>query len=102
MNLRILSPVDRIRLVTKAPSLIRLSYRLLRDPRVPILPKALTVAAIVFVLSPIDVPGWIPVIGQAGDILVIVNVLDFFITSAPRHIVQEHITALGLEGKFKI
>ena len=34
--------------------------------------------------------------------LVVVNVLELFIKSAPRHVVEEHIRDLGLEGRFKV
>ncbi len=102
LNLGNLSPINRVQLVLRLPSILRLSYRLMLDARVPLLPKVLAIAAILFVLSPLDVPAWIPVIGQAGDILVTVNILDFFIKTAPRYVVQEHIVNLGLQGKFSI
>jgi uncharacterized membrane protein YkvA (DUF1232 family) len=102
LNLRSLSPINRIQLVFRLPSVARLSYSLFRDPRVPVTSKAVTVGAIALILSPIDIPGWIPIIGQAADALVIVNVLDMFINTAPRDVVQEHIQLLGLERKFKV
>ncbi len=102
LNLRALSPLNRVQLVMRLPSITRLSVRLMRDPRVPMPAKAATLGVIALVLSPIDLPGWVPVIGQAADALVIVNVLDVFIRAAPRHVVQEHIAALGLQSKFKI
>ena len=64
--------------------------------------KATTASVIALVLSPIDLPGWVPVLGQAADALVIVNVLDVFIKAAPRHVVEEHIRALGLQNKLKV
>jgi len=47
-------------------------------------------------------PGWIPIIGQGFDIILIVKVLDLFIGAAPQHVVQEHVAALGLERSFNI
>lgn len=102
LNLRALSPINRVQLVLRLPSVTRLSVRLLRDPRVPLPAKAATLGAIALVLSPLDLPGWVPVVGQAADALVIVNVLDIFIKSAPRHVVQEHIVELGLQNKLKV
>ncbi len=102
LNLRTLSPLARVQLLMRLPSLSRLSLRLFRDPRVPLAAKASALGVIALVVSPIDVPGWIPVIGQVGDAVVIVNVLDIFIKAAPRHVVQEHIRDLGLEKKFKV
>lgn len=101
-NLRALSPLNRLLLVRRLPSVTRLSLRLLRDPRVPMGTKAATLGTIALVLSPIDLPGWVPVVGQAADALVIVNILDVFISLAPRHVVQEHIAALGYQNKFKM
>lgn len=102
LNLRILSPLQRMQLMLRIPSLSRLSLRLLRDERVPIQIKAAAVGAVALIVSPIDLPGWVPVIGQAADVFVIVNVLDVFIKAAPREVVREHIHDLGLENKFSI
>ncbi len=85
--------------LTRLPNLARLSLRLLQDPRVPMGNKAVGVGAIVLVLSPIDIPGWVPVLGQALDVLLILNILERFIHAAPRAVVEEHIAALGLTGK---
>ena len=101
-NLRALSPLERIQLLVRLPSVVRLAYRLFLDDRVPLRAKAVTLGVIGLVLSPIDVPGWVPVIGQLGDALVIVNVLDAFIMAAPPHVVREHIRELGLEGRLRV
>ena len=102
LNLRSLTAVDRIQLLLRLPSIVRLSYYLFRDPRVPVINKAITAAAIVFIISPIDVPNWVPFLGQAADIFFTVNVLELFIRFAPRQVAQEHIAALGLQGKIKL
>jgi uncharacterized membrane protein YkvA (DUF1232 family) len=101
-NLRGLSPLERMQLVLRLPSVVRLSYHLFLDDRVPLEAKGVTLGVIGLVLSPIDVPGWVPVIGRVGDALVIVNVLDAFIMAAPRHVVQEHIRELGLESRLQV
>jgi len=101
-NLRALSPLQRIQLLVRLPSVVRLAYRLFRDDRVPLRAKAVTLGVIGLVLSPLDVPAWIPVIGEAGAALAIVNVLDAFIMAAPRHVVREHIRNLGLEGRLRV
>lgn len=102
LNLGKLSTLGRLQLVMRFPSVARLSYRLFLDPRVSTKSKAATASVIALVLSPIDLPGWVPVLGQAADALVIVNVLDVFIKAAPRHVVEEHIRALGLQNKLKV
>ena len=102
LNLGSLSTLGRLQLVLRFPSVARLSYRLFLDPRVPVKAKATTLGVIAFVLSPVDIPTWVPVLGQFGDIVVIVNLLDVFIRAAPRHVVRQHIHELGLEDKFRI
>lgn len=102
LDLGALSPLDRLQLVWRFPSVARLSLRLMQDGRVSWRTKAAALGVIALVLSPIDLPGWVPVVGQAADIIVIVNVLDIFIKAAPRDVVEEHIRELGLQGKFKV
>ncbi len=52
---------------------IRLFFHALIDPRTPRIVKILSAIAILYVLSPIDfVPDFIPVLGQADDIVVFI------------------------------
>lgn len=88
------------RSLTRLPQLVRLAYLLLRDPRVPSRSKAMAFGTIALVLSPLDLPGWIPVVGQGLDVIVIAAILDRFVASAPAEIVREHAAALGLRGDF--
>ena len=54
------------------PNMVKLLGRLLKDARVPTAEKALFVAAIVYVISPIDfIPDVFPFIGQVDDIYVV-------------------------------
>lgn len=54
------------------PNMVKLLGRLLKDSRVPKAEKALFVAAIVYVISPIDfIPDVFPFIGQVDDIYVV-------------------------------
>jgi uncharacterized membrane protein YkvA (DUF1232 family) len=102
LNLNAITPIERLFLVVRLPGVTRLALRLLQDGRVPARNKAVTLGIIAFIFSPFDIPRWIPVLGQLGDALVVVNVLELFIKSAPRHVVEEHIRDLGLEGRFKV
>ena len=62
----------------------RLAVRLMREPRVPTLLKAIPVVAALYVISPIDlVPDLIPVLGQLDDLGVIVGALELFIRLCP-------------------
>lgn len=88
------------RSLMRLPHLARLSLRLVRDPRVPTATKAMAIGAIALVLSPLDLPGWVPVIGQGLDALVIAAILDRFIAAAPAHIVREHSAAMGNRNEY--
>ncbi len=99
---RAFSPFYRARLAWRLPTLTRLALRLVRDPRVPRSAKVATLGAIGLVLSPVNLPGWVPVVGQAADLLVIAIVLDVFIRTAPRMVVREHVAALGLRPRFTV
>lgn len=88
------------RSLMRLPQLVRLSLRLVRDARVPTPTKALAIGAIALVLSPLDLPGWIPIIGQGLDAVVIAAILERFIQAAPAHVVREHEASLGQQGGF--
>lgn len=74
----------------------RLLLRLLRDPRVNLLLKALPVAAVVYLVSPLDAA--IPVIDDA-----VVLGLGFyaFLELCPPDVVAEHRAALAAEASSK-
>lgn len=96
------SPIDRVRLLMRLPSILRISYRLMLDSRVSLSSKLMTAGSVALLLSPLDIPAWIlPFVGQVGDALVIVNVLDTFIRNAPRLVVEEHLADLGMTGKYR-
>jgi uncharacterized membrane protein YkvA (DUF1232 family) len=74
----------------------RLALRLLRDSRVPLGAKLIFGATVVYLLSPLDiVPDWIPVLGQADDVMVLMAGLNLFLKACPRWLVQEHESDLG-------
>ncbi len=73
----------------------RLVWRLMQDPRVPILPKLIIPASILYVLSPIDlVPDFILGLGQVDDLAIFFFGIRSFIAMCPPDIVEEHRRAL--------
>ncbi len=73
----------------------QLVWRLINDPRVPVLPKLIVPAVVIYVVSPIDlIPDPIPVLGQMDDIGVIFFGIRFFIEMCPPDVVMEHRRAL--------
>jgi uncharacterized membrane protein YkvA (DUF1232 family) len=73
------------------PRLARLLYRLMRDPRVPAVDKALLAAALAYVASPIDViPDFIPFVGQVDDLFAVALVLLRVVGDAGDAVLREH------------
>ena len=85
----------RIRtVVLEVPRNTKLAYCLLRDDRVPAAPKAVLTGALVLVVSPLDVPGWIPVIGELDMLALAVLAVKVFIEACPEPLVKEHQAAI--------
>lgn len=73
----------------------RLSWRLLRDPAVPVGVKLLPLVAVLYLLSPIDgMPDFIPVLGQLDDIGIVLLALESFLKLCPESVVAHHQAAM--------
>jgi uncharacterized membrane protein YkvA (DUF1232 family) len=73
------------------PNMVRLLGRLLKDARVPTAEKALFVAAIVYVVSPLDfIPDVFPFIGQVDDLYVVALTLLRLISKTDADVVRQH------------
>ncbi len=81
------------RMVMKLPTYARVVWGIVRDPRTPVGLKGLLLAALAYVVMPVDlIPDAIPIIGQADDLTVLLLVLDLFIQNAPPEVRAEHTT----------
>jgi uncharacterized membrane protein YkvA (DUF1232 family) len=79
------------RLVVKLPTYSRVVWGIARDPRTPLGLKGMLLAALAYVVMPVDlIPDAIPLIGQADDLTVLLLVLDIFIANAPAEVRAEH------------
>ena len=76
---------------------VRLSWRLLRDPRVALASKiAIPVITAAYLLSPADfLPDLIPVLGQLDDLAILALAMRLFIQLAPAEAVKEHTANLA-------
>ena len=72
----------------------KLAYCLLRDERVPAAPKAVLLGALGLIVSPIDLPAWIPVVGELDMVALGVLAVETFIQACPDDIRREHEEAL--------
>lgn len=74
----------------------RLTWRLVREPRVPHITKAIPLAAALYVLFPIDVlPDVIPLLGQIDDLALVVAAVQVFLRLAPVTAVAFHRGAIA-------
>ena len=78
------------------PRNLELTYCLLRDPRVPIARKGALMAAFAFIVSPVDLPAWVPVLGEADILVLTLLATGLFVDTAPAAIVEEHRHAIAL------
>jgi uncharacterized membrane protein YkvA (DUF1232 family) len=77
-------------LIWELPQQLRLAYCLARDPRTPAPLKASLVGALAIILNPaIDLPVWIPVVGQMDAIALTVLTVRTFNSQAPRELREE-------------
>jgi uncharacterized membrane protein YkvA (DUF1232 family) len=87
--------VSRARtILLEVPRYGKLAYCLLRDPRVPTPPKLALLGALAVVVSPIDFPGWIPVLGDFDMLALGILAVKVFVDACPKEIVEEHRQAL--------
>jgi uncharacterized membrane protein YkvA (DUF1232 family) len=73
----------------------KLAYNLIMDPRVHPVTKLIPLAALGYILLPIDIaPDVIPLLGQLDDAAVLVFGLRMFFEFAPPGVVEEHLKRL--------
>ncbi len=84
MAARLTSWLSRPALLRTLLSQARLAFRLLREPRVPMLRKAVPLLAALYVISPLDfMPDFFPVLGQLDDLGIAVLGLEMFLRLCP-------------------
>ena len=81
----------------RLPALI---IRLMLDRRTPLRLKALMLAALVYVLSPVDFMPEVlaPFIGFADDLIVALAAIAFLLMSAPRQVIAENFGEAPRQG----
>lgn len=74
-----------------APRLVKLLWRLARDPRIPARNKAVMFLVAGYLATPIDfLPDFLPGIGQLDDLILAALALDQMLNRVPENIVREH------------
>ena len=72
----------------------KLAYCLLRDERVPRAPKVVLLGAVGVIISPLNFPKFIPVLGELDVLALGILAVETFIAACPEEIRREHETAL--------
>jgi uncharacterized membrane protein YkvA (DUF1232 family) len=89
-------PIGKVRtILLEVPTYGKLAYSLLRDPRVPLAPKIALVAALGLVVSPVDLPGWVPLVGELDMLALALLAVKVFVDACPDALVAEHRRAMG-------
>jgi uncharacterized membrane protein YkvA (DUF1232 family) len=79
------------RLVLDLPRNTKVAYCLAFDPRVPARNKAALAASLTLIASPVvDIPDWIPVLGELDALALSILAAQVFVRTAPADVVAEH------------
>ena len=81
-------------LLFEVPRTGKLAYCLARDRRVPLGPKLAVGAALGLIVSPLDVPAWVPVVGDLDMLALGVLAVKVFVDACPEQVVGEHRAAV--------
>lgn len=83
--------------LTRLPKYLKLLWALARDPRLSKWSKGLLVAGAAYTVSPVDlIPGFIPVVGQLDDLLVLLYAIHRALRKLPVGAQDELLHAHGL------
>lgn len=92
-----LGPMSGLRAMAAMPQMARLSWRLLRDRRVPLHVKAIPILAVVYILSPVDLlpEALVGPLGLTDDLAILLMALRAFVKMVPEEIVAAHGGPVG-------
>jgi uncharacterized membrane protein YkvA (DUF1232 family) len=80
---------------------LRLAIRLMREPTLSWVFKAIPLLATLYVVSPLDViPDVLPLIGQVDDLGIVLLALEGFVRFSPSRIVAYHQAAIDSGRSF--
>ncbi|MFN9794806.1 MAG: YkvA family protein [Gemmatimonas sp.] len=80
-----------MRVVRQIPSYLRLLVGLVGDRRVSRLDRVFVVAALAYIVSPLDfIPDLIPFLGQVDDVFLLMTALQRMVENAGRGVLRDH------------
>lgn len=90
--------LKKLKLLGKLPKFIRLLWGLFKDPRVPSHLKFLALGALAYIGVPLDItPDIIPVSGYLDDLVVSFLVIERFLASCPKEVLDDHLNKIQLK-----
>src|ERR1700716_4326100 len=81
-------------IIAEVPMHAKLAYCLIRDERVPLAPKAAVLGALGLIVSPLDLPAWIPVIGELDMLALGILAVKTFVDACPEEVVADNRAAI--------
>ncbi|HEY2484647.1 MAG TPA: hypothetical protein VGI36_05835 [Candidatus Binataceae bacterium] len=96
LRMHFLPPLQLSRLVGYLPQFVRVFWRLMKDPRVPLLAKLVPVLALLLMMSPpameLDL---VPILGEIGWLVVGVLAFKILVWLSPPEVVREHVSRIA-------
>ena len=92
-------PLTIARFLAHLPNFVKLYWRLFTDRRVSLLPKAILVLGIAYLVIPVDLDFALPLpSGYIDDVVVLIIAAKTFMALCPRRIVEEHVRLIDEGG----
>jgi hypothetical protein len=96
LRMHFLPPLQLSRLVGYLPQFVRVFWRLMKDPRVPLLAKLVPVLALLLMLSPPAIElDLVPILGEIGWLVVGVLAFKILVWLSPPEVVREHVSRIA-------
>jgi len=96
LRMHFLPPLQLSRLVGYLPQFVRVFWRLMKDPRVPLLAKLVPVLALLLMMSPPAIElDLVPILGEIGWLVVGVLAFKILVWLTPPEIVREHVSRIA-------
>ena len=96
LRMHFLPPLQMSRLVGYLPQFVRVFWRLMKDPRVPLLAKLVPVLAVLLMVSPQAIElDLVPILGEIGWLVVVVLAFKILVWLSPPEVVREHVSRIA-------
>lgn len=96
LRMHFLPPLQLSRLVGYLPQFVRVFWRLMKDPRVPLLAKLVPVLAVLLMISPPAIElDLVPILGEIGWLVVGLLAFKILVWLSPPEVVREHVSKIA-------